>query len=187
MTRIPKTFAKKVDWRRFIEDQRLRTAHQLGPQLYVHEHNLVAPTISAIRNDRKRLSKPFGGLWTSTYDAEYGSDWVRWCVAYRYTDPFESHWTVLLAPQTARVATVDSPADLAGLIERYPRKVRRDPSVDFELLSQDYDCLHLTLKVTCKHDQAPGATLRAWDCESTVWFRWIFREWHDVKPHFQGS
>jgi hypothetical protein len=99
MTKIPKTYAKKTDWRQVLEGERLGGAQALGPQLYVHEHDPIAPTISAIRNDAKRIRKPFGGLWTSTYNAEYGSDWIRWCVAYRYTDPFESHWTVLLVPQ----------------------------------------------------------------------------------------
>jgi hypothetical protein len=84
------------------------------------------------------------------------------------------------------VATVDSPADLARLLERYPRTLRRHRSIDFELLSQDYDCLHLTLKGYLQtRSSRSGATLRGWDCESTVWFRWGFRERHNVKPYFK--
>lgn len=129
-------------------------SQRLEPQLCVHEHTFGAVEIPAVGNDPNRISKPRGGLWTSTYEAEYGSAWVRWCVAYRYTDPFESHWTVMLAPEAARVETIDSSAMLAELIERYPRTLRGRRGLDFELLSRDYDCLHLTLEVICKRDQA---------------------------------
>jgi hypothetical protein len=158
----------------------------LEPQLCVHEHNLRAVEIPAVRNDPKRISKPRGGLWTSTYEPEYGSAWVRWCVAYRYTDPFESHWTVMLAPEAARVETIDSSAMLAELIERYPRTLRGRRGLDFELLSRDYDCLHLTPRGYLQtRSSRSGPSLRGWDCESTVWFRWIFREWRKVKAYFK--
>lgn len=30
-----------------------------------------------------------------------------------------------------------------------------------------------------------GAALVGWDCESNLWFKWVFRERHEVKPNFK--
>jgi len=55
-------------------------------------------------------------------------------------------------------------------------------------LAEDYDALHLT------HDgylrtRSPRRSPRlvGWDCESTLWFRWMFTEWHDVQPCFVNA
>jgi hypothetical protein len=117
---------------------------KLGPQLYVHDDDVVRPEIWPVRNDPKALGKPRGGFWTSSYDPEFGSAWVRWCVAYRYNEPLGLHWTVLSVPKSARIAVVDSPCDLAALIERYPRTLHGRYGLDFERLGGEYDGLQLT-------------------------------------------
>jgi len=61
----------------------------LGPQLLLHDDAILRPDARPVRNDRKALTKPRGGFWTSTYNPIYGSAWVCWCVAYRYNEPFD--------------------------------------------------------------------------------------------------
>jgi hypothetical protein len=142
--------------------------------------------IPPIRNGLKALGKPRGGLWTSTYDPDYGSGWVRWCVAYRYNDPFDLHWTVLSVPKSARVTVVNSQADLEALINRYPRLLRGYRGLDFERLATEYDGLHLTNTGHLRtRSRRSSPALIGWDCESTLWFRWVFSEWYQVKPHFK--
>ena len=74
-----------------------------------HDTHVMMPSeIRPVRNDPKALAKPRGGLWTSSYDPDYGSGWVRWCLAYRYHDPLDLHWTVLSVAKSARIAVIDS-------------------------------------------------------------------------------
>lgn len=81
---------------------------------------------------------------------------------------------------------IDSHADFVRLIERYPRILRGRRGLDFECLSAEYDGLHLTNEGYLRtRTTRSGPALVGWDCESTLWFRWIFREWHEVKPDFK--
>jgi hypothetical protein len=162
--------------------------YKLGPQLYLHDDPVSKPTIWPVRNDPTALGKPLGGLWTSSYEPNYGSGWVRWCIAYRYNEPFDLHWTVLTVSKSARLAIINSPVDLAALIERYPRTLRKRRGLDFERLAGEYDGLHLTqrgyLTIRTKRSRP---TLAGWGCESTVWFRRAFTRWREIKPHFRDA
>ena len=161
-------------------------ARALGPQLLLHDATILPQDLRRVQNDRRALAKPRGGLWTSTYDPIYGSAWVCWCVAYRYNEPFDLHWTVLSIPKSARIAVIDSKADLARFIEQHPRILRGRKGLDFERLSTEYDGLHLTNEGYLKtRSTRSGPSLGGWDCESTLWFRWIFSDWHEVKPEFK--
>jgi hypothetical protein len=187
MIKTPKMSTKKADSPR-VADQKLNGVHALAPQLVVHEGDVLEPRIRPIKNDPKRLGKPRGGFWTSTYDPDYGSGWVRWCVAYRYNDPFDLHWTVVHVPKSARLPAISSQSDLAALIERYPRTVRGRRGLDFEKLASEYDGLHLTNEGYLRtRSRRSSPALIGWDCESTLWFRWVFSEWHNVKPHFKDA
>jgi hypothetical protein len=139
-----------------------------------------------VRNDPKALGKTRGGFWTSSYDPEFGSAWVRWCVAYRYNEPLGLHWTVLSVPKSTRIAVIDAPYHLAALIERYPRTLHGRYGLDFERLARQYDGLQLTHEGYLRtRSRRSKPSLIGWDCETTVWFRWVFSEWHEVKPHFK--
>ncbi len=186
MIKTREKYAKKADRIETRCNPRVRLP--LRPQLVVHDNDILEPTIRPISNDAKTLSKPRGGLWTSTYDADYGSGWVRWCVAYRYNEPLDLHWTVVSVSSTAKVAIIDSAADFAGLINRYPRLLHGRRGLNFERLAQDYDAVHLTHEGYLKsRSPRSGPRLIGWDCESTLWFRWVFSESHKVQPCFKDA
>lgn len=182
MTRTPKTLEEKAD-ERLVRKQ---SSRGYPPQLYVHDRETLERTVWPVRNDPQRLVKPRGGFWTSTYDRDHGSAWVSWCVAHRYNDPLDLHWTVLQVRKSARIAVVDSAGTLASLIEQYPRILRRRRGLDFELLSQDYDGLHLTTNGYMDTTSGRSASrLIDWDCESTVWFKWASSRVQEVTPYFK--
>jgi hypothetical protein len=109
-------------------------------------------------------------------------------VAYRYNDPLDLHWTVLSAAKSARLATIDSPASFAALIKRYPRVLRGRRGLDFEKRASECDGLHLTNEGYLRtRSRRPGPALIGWDCESTLWFRWVFTKGREVKPHFKDA
>lgn len=162
------------------------SVQKLGPQLYVHDDVAFKRRVWPVRNDPKGLGKPLEGFWTSSYEPTCGSGWVRWCIAYRYNEPFDLHWTVLTVSKSARIAIIDSKFDLAALMERYPRTLRKRPGLDFERVAEEYDALHVThaaYLLTRSNRSSPA--LLGWDCESTVWFRWVFTHSREVKPHFK--
>ncbi len=165
---------------------KLQRTRAFPPQLYAGDRERLDRTVWPVRNDPQRLGKPRGGFWTSTYDRDYGSAWVSWCVAYRYNDPLDLHWTVLHVRQSARIAVIDSADTLAGFIEQYPRILRQRRGLDFELLSQDYDGLHLTTGgYIDTHSGRSALRLLGWDCESTVWFKWVFSRTQQITPRFK--
>src|SRR4051794_21762148 len=129
MTSTREKYTKKVN----VDELRNRRGGDLvhlGPPLIVYDADIFQPKISPIKNDSKSISKPHGGLWTSTYDPHYGSGWVRWCVAYRYNDPLDLHWTLLSVASSAKVAVIDSRTDLGRLIDSYPRILRSRRGLD---------------------------------------------------------
>jgi hypothetical protein len=143
MTNVHEKCAKKAEEPRGREEK-LAGYLAFLPQLWVHDSSVWEPKVCPVRNNPRSLSKPRGGRWTSTYAPDYGSGWVRYCVAYRYNDPLDLTWTVLSVPNSARVALIDSHRALANWVNRYPRLVRGRRGLDFERLSVDYDAVHLT-------------------------------------------
>jgi hypothetical protein len=160
----------------------MRSRQTLGPQLFLHDFDSLKPEVWPIRNG-SGLAKPRGGFWTSTYDPQYGSGWVRWCVAHEhYNEPLGHNLTVLSVPESARIVVVNSMSDLLDLIEQYPRQLRGKRGIDFEHLAKEYDALHLTQEGYLRtRSRRSSPNLNGWDCESTVWFRWVFTEWHQVE------
>jgi hypothetical protein len=46
--------------------------------------------------------------------------------------------------------------------------------------------LHLTHEgYLPRRSRRSNPCLIGWDCETTVWFRWVFSEGHEVTPHFK--
>jgi hypothetical protein len=157
--------------------ERPRRRQALGPQLFTGGSG-AQPVEAKFQPPRNQpfFVKPTGGLWTSTYSEEDGSDWVRWCLAEGYAGPVFRCW--LLQPNpSARVFEIDSYADLGRGLDRYGLSQELGLSMkilDFEAMARDYDAIHLThAGRRATHLSAPH-NLYGWDCETTLWLHWSF-------------
>lgn len=107
------------------------------------------------------LSKPFGGLWASPVESDYG--WRDWCEAedFRRCDIENSFMFTLR--DDANVLYIDSRDCLSDLPKQ---KCYRDLwcMLDFEKLMGTYDAIELTLS----SDIALRFVLYGWDCDSIV-------------------
>jgi hypothetical protein len=147
-------------------------------QLFIGDKRPCANKLRPVKN-RELFCKPAGGLWTSTYT--WGkSDWVRWCIDESFRRPMELKWYVLRPASTARIYTINSFKDLVALpMQKVPPTFEKYVGLlsypDFEGLSQKYDGIHLTRKGE-RATRWSQPSLYGWDCESTLWFRWVFEE-----------
>lgn len=157
----------------------------LPRQLHLSRESLeLRAEVVPVRNGGILGHKPMidTGLWTSTYhEEEQTSAWVEWCRS-RYQSPLAARaWFLLEVEETARIATIDTHADLVSLLRDYARPLYAplaafydERKLDFERLVQDFDALHLTANGQDEtRDGFPH--LWGWDCESTLWFHWCFR------------
>jgi hypothetical protein len=136
--------------------------------------------------------KPSGGLWTSTWDDRFGSAWVQWCVSEEFRCPPDSVWAdvwLLKAKRDARVFVIDSYRDLAELVERYPHRAlapsyvpRRDITPHWLKVASDYDAVSLTDAGQSSTHLSYPLDLYGWDCESTLWLRWMFESVERIEP-----
>jgi len=118
-------------------------------------------------------------MWTSTRTAAGRSEWVTFCEReYAAGLAGATHRVTLHVLPGARIAEVDSRADLAALMASYSYLQQGwgdRPQLDFEALAADFDGLHLTDNgETAMRSGYSGAELYGWDFESTLWFRWAF-------------
>lgn len=130
-----------------------------------------------------------GGLWTSTWQPGTGSGWIQWCIEESFDCDCDSPtfpvWKLTPDP-AARVARIDSLADLEALVAAYPAADpewraagRFEHHPDWQRIADDFDAVNLT-------DAGQWATrltdpgLYGWDCESTLWLRWAFTAVEDL-------
>lgn len=160
----------------------------------------VAPVANSDMSGMTKKPQAGTGLWTSTYDEERGSAWVEWCDGENVGTPSERRWFLLTPRPDARVYVIDSPQDLERVIRAYPwvspelehayrasrasaRLAEYYTGIDFTRMAQDYDALHLTEDGNAHlHLRLEGMDMNAWDCESTVWFRWCFTSVKQITP-----
>lgn len=141
-------------------------------------------------------SKPKGGLWTSTYNEVYGSDWIKWL---QQNDFIQSDNAIggfyMTINKEAAIYTIDSYNDANALFEEYsywpPFILEFDnpldefyqknshffKCIDYQKLSDKFDGLHLTKQgfYDCKVRYSPCISpFTSFDCESTIWFNWCF-------------
>jgi hypothetical protein len=99
---------------------------------------------------------------------------------------------VLWVDDCARIVEIDSIDDYLAVIERYgtvyPPSGRL--TIDFERLANDFDGLHLTESGVCEVASHYWPyfnieNLYGWDVESTLWFRWVFKDVRHISevPH----
>jgi hypothetical protein len=150
----------------------------LPPQLHLGLPHLDALVVDAIYTQGK-FSKPWGGLWTSTFTSGSGSAWLAYRASQEFT-PGPSHplslW--LLTPDAnARILTIDTPADIERLFDAYslPLSAPRSPGslgLNWPRLALDFDAFHLTQAGF----EADYPLFSTWSCESTLWFRDCFAQ-----------
>lgn len=142
-------------------------------------------TFRPIKNSKEAI-KPKGGLWTSSYDPAYGSDWLRFALhdTFFYDDDIPGLWLLTPSPD-AKIFVIDTAADLVELLAQYPDK--KHPLVemgnpfllsyfsliDYEAAAKDWDAIHLTEEGQHR-TRFSTPSLYGWDVESTLWLHWKF-------------
>lgn len=156
----------------------------LKTQAWVGSSEPTSKRLEPMLAEGRSIFKPKGGLWTSTYHEDFGSDWCQWCLSEEFRidrhKPLVRLWT--LEPRDdARIFVVNTYADLEELVEEYRTDARgfRDYP-DWLKVSRDFDAIHLTKSGQLATHLTYPYSLYAWDCESTVWFRWRFVQVNDV-------
>lgn len=156
----------------------------MQPQLHISRKGEVPFTSVPPVVNGTETNKPFGGLWTSTYTGlEYGSAWVQSCYAMDFIIPEDRvpSW-LLTVDDNARIYTIDSVPDMYYIWDRYGYKLTDTvDAIDFEKMANDYDALYLTEhgQEATRHYELNRPIMQSmygWDCESTLWFRWVFTE-----------
>lgn len=125
--------------------------------------------------------KPNGGLWTSTLNGD-SSDWIRWCEDNEFRVPGKWRGWTLKPVDHARIYRVDSVSSATWLFSQYATDLRVPFwLLDFEAVAWEWDAIHLTVKGEIVTRMMQPITFYGWDCESTLWFRWMFTSvapWH---------
>ncbi|GAB6551943.1 hypothetical protein bcgnr5378_04760 [Bacillus cereus] len=163
-------------------------------QLYVGKGEPTEQNIGVITNSVE-INKPLGGFWTSTFiDEQVGSEWVTFSknVLTKYNGSTKAF--TLTPKKDARIAHVDSMDDYEELLRKY-RLEMVDPRlasisffsnlIDYELLSKDYDGFHISQRaISIAKYTFDYISLGAFDCESTVWFRWCFDDVEELDKKY---
>lgn len=132
---------------------------------YIHygSNRFLPEAVIPIRNC-PGFTKPYGGLWASPVDAEFG--WKEWCDRENFREcNLKNSFTFTLTPE-ANVLTISSVEEA----KRLPQ-VRDELTLpwwvipDFEKLrEQGYDAVELKLS----EDWRLYQTLYGWDCDSIL-------------------
>lgn len=172
----------------------------LGKQLHLSEGETLRQEVVAVKNDEGSVyrKKPAQGtgLWTSTWRKRTrDSDWIEWCRSEEFGNVEEQSWFLLTPAKDAKLCVISSYYELAALIQRFPlmypslypasrftqEKLQMAglpmdhfTGIDFEGLAYEYDGLHLTEEAAGSLHLSYPLDMNSWDCESTVWFRWVF-------------
>ena len=157
-------------------------------QLHISTASDLQAQVIPVKNDPRGYyrQKPKGGFWTSTWHEEtHDSAWVEWCRSTRHYGMDEQHWWLLTPHAGIRLYTIDSLADFNQCLLDYgfpSPNLRLGPLfagqrvLDFEKLAGEFDGLHLTEQGNQETHLSMPNDLYAWDCESTLWFRWCFTD-----------
>lgn len=112
--------------------------------------------------NRPYFTKPFGGLWASRLDAEYG--WKDWCADNDFRECEERDSFMFTLSDTASVFHIKSVLDLKKLPQQ-KHELRLAYDLDFEeILRSGYDAIELHLS----EDRELYWELYGWDCDSII-------------------
>lgn len=168
----------------------------LGKQLHLSTGETLRQEVVAVKNDEGSVyrKKPAQGtgLWTSSWrEKTRDSDWIEWCRGDNFGEPEKQSWFLLTPAKDTRICTISSYYELAATLKRFPLTYAHvsqmelvDMSAgyfnehftgfDFERMAEEYDGLHLTEEAAGRLHLSYPVDMNSWDCESTVWFRWVF-------------
>jgi hypothetical protein len=154
----------------------LNTVETLGTQLFQGSK----PTRGKLKKPFNDLhNKPRGGIWTSNFKEDIGSAWLEWCRSESFRRPPFKCWK--LEPTNGNtIVVVDDMVDalkLVGLTGPNPCFIR--PTPDWEkLMELGVDAVHLTSEgqKNTRFVDPSKPEFYGWDCESTVWFNWCFKD-----------
>lgn len=154
----------------------------LEAQLYIGKE---IPDFNKVKTIKNEFIKPIGGLWTSTYK-DNSSSWVDWLISENFRSPFEDRWAILKPKKDAKILIIDSFDDLWSLYVKFSFEnlEKFKGFLDYEAISKSYDAINLTKKGEIETRFSPEISLYGWDCESTLWFRWVFDSVEEIKVPF---
>ena len=160
----------------------------IGKQLHVSPVKDLIEQVAPVQNDFEAYyrQKPKGGFWTSSWQEEtQDSAWVEWCRGEDFDGVDEKMWFLLTPNPDCKLYIIDSQQDFHRCLMEYgqPASIASiDPIfaqkrvIDFEKLAKEYDGLHVTEHGSYVNHLSYPNDLNAWDCESTLWFRWCFTD-----------
>ncbi|MBY0088104.1 hypothetical protein [Brevibacillus brevis] len=149
-----------------------------GKYLFVSRHEFKFSDIKPIRN---RHSKPFGGLWTSSFCEEAGSEWLQSQLCY-LADGAKGY--VFESDPNSKFLNVYTVAEALAVLDEYciekTTMNRRDGSeyalgiykIDFELMAERFDAIHVKGEAVQIYKQHHGrySPFADWSVDSILWF-----------------
>lgn len=147
------------------------------------------------------FQKPYGGMWTSTWETAFSEGWPYWVLgADLHTEQLNEAW--LVTPMECRVIELvgfdmchefmvkyaeqlykdlpsfHDPADYGGdSAFRRALSAFGNPSMACPVwtrVMEDADAVRLLTPYSMDVRLGPYLTFNGWDCESTIWLRWAF-------------
>lgn len=155
-------------------------------QLFLPRKHIAAPSIYLFDKIYNNNFKPSGGIWTSSYNVDFGSEWFQ--LYYDKDYSFNKKGFILLIYGNPRILVIDSVKKLKNLFRNYSTRKRvyitrhdgqlylvltkdRRKRLDFEKISTKYDALHITSELARTMVKVgKNYYFSGFDVESTIWF-----------------
>lgn len=164
----------------------------MNTQIWLGRQRPVPKLFRSIRTGSSVSGKPEPGtgFWTSTWDGK-GGDWFRWCVGENWGPWRRYPWWLLDVAPEAKVLEIATVKDMADFIDSYGApKENFFWQMDWERIAREWDGIHLTdygiyrrydFTMTKRSSSvvSKAMTFYGWDCECTLWCRWVFQ---NIRP-----
>jgi hypothetical protein len=121
-------------------------------------------------------NKPKGGLWTSPFHPDIGSEWIEWCKEEEFGVKAEgSPISFLKVKDDGKFLLINTLNDLIEILKAFQLKSYQgkffDPVLDYESLTRSIDGIYLTTAGQCATrlsgiEDDSHASLYGWDCET---------------------
>lgn len=138
---------------------------QLPPQVFMGSQ--PQPDQIQLLQNHGAVYKPTGGIWTSNYQPDYGSEWSAFVHKEEMSvNPHKQHLWLIIPKHDLKILVVDSPEKLKSLPHLAPH-IEGDNvcPLDYEAIALKYDALVI------KPQLLRGCMeVASFDVESTIWF-----------------